>query len=107
MAVIFNEKDIPLESLQNGISIQRLITSDRVGSDHVETARWHIPAGGKVDFSVTDTDLSWAHILIGEAEIVTDQGTKVLTPDHFILLPPGISAEVTSKKRSDYLSLRN
>lgn len=98
MAVIFNEKDIPLESLQNGISIQRLITSDSVGSDHVETARWHIPAGGKVDFSVADTDLSWAHILIGEAEIVTDQGTKVLTPDHFILLPPGISAEVTSKK---------
>ena len=96
MAVIFNESEVAHETHENGASVQRLITPNRTGSDKVKTARWHVPAGIKIDFSVAETDLAWAHVLMGEVLIVTDQGTRILTKDHFILLPPSLSAQITS-----------
>ena len=64
MAVIFNESEVAHEAHENGASVQRLITPNRTGSDKVQTARWHVPAGVKIDFSVAETDLAWAHVLM-------------------------------------------
>ena len=101
MSVIFNERDVAHESAGAGVTVQRLITPDRVGSDRVLTERRHLEPGAGCDFSVSAGDLSWAHVLTGAARLTANERSYELGENHFVLLPPGLDAE-----RSDSLGLR-
>lgn len=96
MAVIFNERDVAHETAGAGVTVQRLITPDRVGSDRVLTERRHLAPGAGCDFSVGAGDLAWAHVLAGAARLVADGRAYELGENHFVLLPPGLDARLES-----------
>lgn len=97
MAVIFNQSSIEVESNNDGVAVKQLITPDRVKSDKVRSEQIRLEAGSQTEFSVGAGDLSWAHVLEGAAEITTAAGAQTVTADHFLFLPPGISARVRSE----------
>lgn len=96
MAVIFSENTIEAQSLGNGLAIKQFITPERVNSDRVRTEQWRLDAGAEADFSVSAGDLAWAHLLDGSLTLITDDGEQRLTSDHFLFMPPGLSARVKS-----------
>ena len=97
MAVIFSENSIEAQPNADGVAIKHLITPDRVNSDKVRTDQLRLQPGAETDFSVGAGDLAWAHILDGAAVLITDTGEQKLTVDHFIFLPPGLSARIRSE----------
>lgn len=97
MAVIFSENSIEAQSQGDGVAIKHLITPDRVNSDKVRTDQLRLESGADTDFSVGAGDLAWAHLLEGSVTFVTDTGEQQLTVDHFIFLPPGLSARIRSE----------
>lgn len=97
MAVIFNENSIEAQTTVDGVEIKHLITPDRVNSDKVRTDQLRLQPGTETDFSVGAGDLSWAHILEGAAVLITDTSEKPLTVDHFVFLPPGLSARIKTE----------
>jgi len=96
MAVIISESSIEARTLGDGVTVKYLITPERVNSDRVRTDQLWLAPGAQTDFSVADGDLAWAHLLDGSALLVTDAGEQHLTNDHFIFLPPGLSAQIKS-----------
>jgi quercetin dioxygenase-like cupin family protein len=97
MAVIFNQASIEAESTSDGVAIKRLITPDRVKSDKVHSEQLRLEAGAESDFRVAEGDLSWAHVLEGSAVVTTATGEQTVTADHFMFLPPGLSARIRSE----------
>lgn len=97
MAVIFNQASIEAESTSDGVAIKRLITLDRVKSDKVQSEQLRLEAGAETDFRVAEGDLSWAHVLEGSAVVTTAKGEQSVTADHFLFLPPGLSARIRSE----------
>lgn len=97
MAVIFNQSTIEAESGGDGVAIKHLITPDRVKSDNVLSDQLQLQPGAETDFSVAAGDLSWAHVLDGTAVLTTDTGDRNVTADHFMFLPPGLSARIRSE----------
>lgn len=97
MAVIFSETSIEAQTQAGGLAIKHLITPERVNSDKVRTDQLRLDPGAEADFSVGAGDLAWAHVLDGSAVLITDKGEQPLTADHFIFLPPGLSARIKSE----------
>jgi quercetin dioxygenase-like cupin family protein len=96
MAKIFNESSIGTEEVADGVSVKRLITPERVQSDNVATEILELQPGAEAGFAVDATDIAWAHVLDGEAELTRETGAQPLTTDHFLFLPPGFSARLRS-----------
>jgi quercetin dioxygenase-like cupin family protein len=96
MAVIFNQASIASEATAEGVSTKRLITPDRVKSDHVRTEIVELSAGAGIEVVVDPKDVAWAHILEGEARLTSSAGEQGLTADHFLFLPPGFSGRLES-----------
>ena len=96
MAVIISENMIEAQTLGGGVVVKRLITPGHVNSDRVCTDKLWLNAGAETDFSVGAGDLAWAHLLEGSVALITDAGEQHLTSDHFIFLPPGLPAHLTS-----------
>ncbi len=96
MAVIFNKDDVEKEALNEHVHVQRLITPERVNSDSVLTEIWYVGPDTSVDFTIAREDMSWAHILEGQAELRTESSTTEVNQDHFLLLPNGVNSKITS-----------
>lgn len=96
MAVIISENEIEAQAHGDGVTVKHLITPERVNSDRVRTDQLRLAAGAETDFSVGAGDLALAHLLGGTATLVTAAGEQNLTGDHFIFLPPGLPARLTS-----------
>jgi quercetin dioxygenase-like cupin family protein len=96
MSVIFNEASVPVEPIANGVSVKRLITPERVKSDNVVTEIVGLRPGAEIDISVGATKVAWAHILEGQAKLVDAGDAHDLSGDHFLFLPPGFSARLTT-----------
>jgi quercetin dioxygenase-like cupin family protein len=96
MAVIFNQASIAAEAIAEGIATRRLITPDRVKSDHVRTEIVELSAGSETKIVVDSKDVAWAHILEGEARLTSSAGEQDLSTDHFLFLPPGFSGRLAS-----------
>lgn len=98
MAVIFNEAAVDAENVAEGVSVKRLITPERVQSDHVGTERVDLQPGGVLDIRVGSTDVAWAHVLEGDATLASDGGEHRLTTDHFLFFPPGFATRLTTDR---------
>lgn len=97
MAKIFNETSVAAEDLGKGVSIQHLITPERVQSDNVRTEIVALQPGAGIDIEVDAKDIAWAHILEGSADLSGAAGAQALSADHFLFFPPGFSGAISSK----------
>jgi len=98
MAVIFNESSVDAEHIAEGVSVQRLITPERVQSDNVSTEIVELEPGAEIGIDVDAGDVAWAHILDGNAELVGSADVPRLTTDHFLFFPPSFSARLRSDR---------
>jgi quercetin dioxygenase-like cupin family protein len=96
MAIIFNEASIGGDDPAGGVAVKSLITPERVGSDNVRTEIVDLRPGAAIDIRVGPNDLAWAHVLEGKAGLASAAGSHSLSADHFLFLPPGFSARLST-----------
>jgi len=74
-----------------------LATPERVGSDNVRTEIVALEPGATTEIKVGPQDVAWAHILDGTASLAGAHGEQAVTAKHFLFLPPGFEATLSSK----------
>lgn len=103
MATIFNESNVPGESLGSDAKRQRLLTGTRVPGTAILLDRLSIAAGGRFVLEVPATSLAWLQVLAGEVALARDSGPQTLTEAHVVFLPPGFAAGLASDEGADLL----
>jgi quercetin dioxygenase-like cupin family protein len=96
MPVLFNHSDVKIDTTPEGVDVQHLITSERVGSDFIQLDRWSLVADLSAPMVLSAQDLAWFQLLEGTAILDGNTGKFELSTAHMVFLPPGYTGTLTA-----------
>jgi quercetin dioxygenase-like cupin family protein len=97
MAIIFNQITVKSKAGPGGAISQGLLTGERVPGTAILLDRIAIPAERKFRLSVAPTSVAWVQMLAGAAVLERAGAADALSDNHVVFLPPGLTAEISSR----------
>ena len=97
MAVVFNERAVPAETLAGNVKRQRLLTDARVKDINILLDRLTLAPSAALELTVAAGNLAWFQVLEGETTLAHAQRKEILTEAHIAFLPPGFKGTLHSR----------
>jgi len=96
MAVSFNQRTVPAESIGNNVKRQRLLTDARVKGTHILLDRLTLGTDATTALDVPAGNLAWMQILDGETVLKHAGHAQRLTDAHIVFTPPGFKCTLST-----------
>lgn len=97
MAITFNERAVDAQAFGVNAWRQRLLTEARVKGTKVLLDRWTLGPRAEIELGLAARDLAWFQLLEGEAILSSGEGSRTLTADQVVFLPPGFRGALSAK----------